>query len=121
MTTPEQVRALIERFERNKDAYAAASYKEAQVRQEFINPMFKLLGWDMDNEQGYAEQYKEVIHEDAIKIGGQTKAPDYGFRIGGSTKFYLEAKKPAVDLKVAVDPAFQLRRYAWTAKLPFPF
>src|SRR5439155_11648086 len=47
-----------------------------------------------------------------------TKAPDYCFRIGGARKFFLEAKKPAVDIKHDVSPAFQLRRYAWTTKLP---
>ena len=72
----------------------------------------------MDNEQGYAEAYKDVIHEAAIKIGGATKAPDYCFRIGGTRKFFLEAKKPAVNIKDDPEPAFQLRRYAWSAKLP---
>lgn len=37
----------------------------------------------MDNEKGYAEAYKDVVHEDAVKVGGLTKAPDYAFRIGG--------------------------------------
>ena len=66
----------------------------------------------------YAEAYKDVIHEDAIKIGGATKAPDYCFRIGGTRKFFVEAKKPSVDLKDDISPAFQLRHYAWSAKLP---
>ena len=59
-----------------------------------------------------------MIHEATLKIGGATKAPDYCFRIGGTQKFYLEAKKPAVNIKEDVSPAFQLRRYAWSAKLP---
>jgi hypothetical protein len=80
--------------------------------------MFGALGWDMENISGYAEAYKDVIHEDAIKIGGATKAPDYCFRIGGTRKFFLEAKKPSVDIKTDAHPAFQLRRYAWSAKLP---
>jgi hypothetical protein len=88
------------------------------LRQQFVNPFFKCLGWDMDNEQGYAEAYKDVIHEDAIKVGGATKAPDYCFRIGGTRKFFLEAKKPTVNIKDDPAPAFQLRRYAWSAKLP---
>src|SRR5437764_5674947 len=50
--------------------------------------------------------------------GGATKAPDYCFRVGGTRKFFVEAKKPALNLKDASDPAFQLRRYAWSAKLP---
>src|SRR5262245_16554424 len=72
----------------------------------------------MDNKRGYAEPYKDVIHEDSIKVGGGTKAPDYCFRIGATRKFFVEAKKPAVNIKDDVSPAYQLRRYAWTAKLP---
>jgi hypothetical protein len=33
------------------------------------------LGWDMDNRLGYAEQYREGVHEDRIKVAGATKAP----------------------------------------------
>jgi predicted type IV restriction endonuclease len=91
---------------------------ETQIRREFIDPFCKALGWDIDNEQGYAEAYKDVVHEDAIKISGSTKAPDYAFRTGGTRKFFLEAKKPSVNIKTDISPAFQLRRYAWSAKLP---
>jgi hypothetical protein len=109
---------LVERFDRNRDAYRSGQYNETQLRREFLDPLFKALGWDIDNEQGYAEAYKDVIHEDAIRVGEATKAPDYCFRIGGSRKFFLEAKTPSVDIKNDVSPAFQLRRYAWTTKLP---
>src|SRR5438034_4272337 len=113
-----EIRELTERFERNKDAYRSPQYNETELRREFLDPFFKALGWDIDNEQGYAEAYKDVIHEDAIKVGEATKAPDYCFRIGGARKFFLEAKKPAVDIKHDVSPAFQLRLCAWTTKLP---
>jgi hypothetical protein len=83
-----------------------------------VDPFFEALGWDVNNRQGYAEAYKDVIHEDAIRVGGATKAPDYGFRIGGVRKFFLESKKPSVNLKDDIPAAFQLRRYAWSAKLP---
>ena len=114
---PPQVLDLIQRFDRNREAYRSPHYNETQVRREFLDPFFKALGWDMDNEQGYAEAYKDVVHEDAIKVGEATKAPDYCFRIGGTRKFLLEAKRPSVDIKNDVSPAFQLRRYAWTVKL----
>ena len=118
MKAPKEIIKLVERFEDNIDAYKSGRYNETQVRLEFINPFFKALGWDVDNVQGWAEAYKDVIHEDAIKIGGTTKAPDYCFRIGGTRKFFLEAKKPSVNIKNDLPPAFQLRRYAWSAKLP---
>ena len=118
MTAPRIIVDLVERFDRNRDAYRAGHYNETQLRREFIDPFFKALGWDIDNEQGNAENYKDVIHEDAIKIGSATKAPDYCFRIGGMRKFFLEAKKPSIDIKGDPGPAYQLRRYAWSGKLP---
>src|SRR6266480_7315994 len=118
MAVPQTVLELIDRCDRNRSAYRSEQYNEARLRIEFLNPLFEALGWDVNNKQGYAEAYKDVIYEDAIKIGGATKAPDYCFRIGGTRKFFVEAKKPALNLKDASDPAFQLRRYAWSAKLP---
>jgi uncharacterized DUF497 family protein len=118
MSVPTKVLELVERFDQNLEAYRQGKYNETQVRLEFINPFFEQLGWDIANKRGYAEAYKEVVHEDAIKVGGATKAPDYSFRIGGVRKFFLEAKKPAVDIKYDTHPAYQLRRYAWSAKLP---
>ncbi len=118
MPAPKEILDLVERFDQHLDAYRNGTYKEAQLRQEFLDPFFRALGWDMDNTQGYAEAYKEVIHEDAVKIGDFIKAPDYSFRIGGTRKFFVEAKKPSVYIKGEPEPAFQLRRYAWSGKLP---
>jgi hypothetical protein len=112
------VERLVEHFARNLELYKRPEYKETQVRVEFIDPLFEALGWDVRNVRGYAEQYKDVVHEDAVKVGGATRAPDYSFRVGGVRKFFMEAKKPAVALKEDVGPAYQLRRYAWSAKLP---
>jgi len=118
MTTPKEILVLVERFARGRDAYRSPAYNETQLRREFLDPFFTALGWDVENRAGWAEPYKEVIHEDAIKIGGFTKAPDYCFRVGGTRKFFVEAKKPAVGIQQDASPAFQLRRYAWSAKLP---
>ncbi len=118
MPAPWEILELVARFEQQLEAYKSGRYNETQVRREFLDPFFKALGWDIDNEQGFAEAYKDVIHEDAIRISGATKAPDYCFRIGGTRKFFLEAKKPSVDIKEDVSPAHQLRSYGWSAKLP---
>ena len=75
MAIPTKISELVERFDRNLEAYKQGKYNETQVRLEFINPFFEELGWDITNKQGYAEAYKEVVHEDAIKVGGATKAP----------------------------------------------
>ena len=118
MPAPDAILKLCETFAGHRDHFRSGNYNEAQLRQEFLDPFFKCLGWDMDNTQGLAPQYRDVIHEDALKIGIHTKAPDYAFTIHGQRKFFLEAKKPSVNIKGDVAPAYQLRRYAWSAKLP---
>lgn len=118
MSASERIKRLTETFDCNLESYKRGSFNEAQVRIEFINPFFEELGWDINNRQGYSEAYKDVIHEDAIKVGGVTKAPDYCFRIGGTRKFFLEAKQPSINLQEDIHPAYQLRRYGWSAKLP---
>lgn len=117
MPVPKTIEELVERFKDNQKAYCAAHYNEAQTRHEFIDAFFETLGWDVNNRKGYSEAYKEVIHEDAIKVKGGTKAPDYCFRIGGNRKFFVEAKRPSINIYDDANPAFQLRRYAWTADL----
>ena len=109
---------LVKHFAANREAYRAPAYKEAHARQEFIDPFFLALGWDVHNSQRAAPDYREVVMEDTLEIAGQKKAPDYVFRVGKARKFFVEAKKPGVDLKKDAQPAYQLRRYAWTAKLP---
>ena len=106
MGLPKEIVDLIERFDRNRESYKSGQYNEMTLRREFLEPFFSALGWDVDNRQGYAEAYKDVVHEDSIKVGGYTKAPDYCFRIGGTRKFFVEAKKPSVCIKEEIPPAF---------------
>jgi type I restriction-modification system DNA methylase subunit len=114
-----KISELVERFEEQLNSYENANYNETLTRIDFIDPFFKALGWDIDNEEGYAEAYREVIHEDKVKVGGVTKAPDYSFRlVGGKRLFFVEAKKPSIAIKEDIQPAFQVRRYGWSAKLP---
>ncbi len=110
---------LVERFHEQLPSYKKSDYNETLVRRDFVDPFFKALGWDVDNSQGYAEAYREVIHEDRVKVSGATKAPDYSFRLpGGKRLFFVEAKKPSIAVKTDILPAYQVRRYAWSAKLP---
>ena len=113
------IEELVIRFNEQIDSYKSGQYNETLTRRDFIDPFFKALGWDIDNSQGYAEAYREVIHEDKVKIGRATKAPDYSFRLGGGKRlFFVEAKKPSIDVKGDITVAYQIRRYGWSAKLP---
>jgi hypothetical protein len=86
MAVPGELHVLIERFDRDPPSYRSAGFNEAQARIDFINPLLGLLGWDVENRRGLPEAYREVVYEDRVKVGGGTKAPDYGFYIDGAGK-----------------------------------
>ena len=111
------IKELVEKFKSNYKQFHSSDYNETLTRQDFINPFFEYLGWDISNKEGLSQTYREVIHEDKLKIGKETKAPDYSFRIGGNRVFFVEAKKPSRNLKEDSDAAYQIRRYAWSGKL----
>ena len=114
----EKITELVSIFEEQHESYHRSAYDEAKTRGDFINKFFKALGWDVDNDAGDAEAYREVIPEDKLKIGGNMKAPDYAFTLSGTRKFFVEAKKPSVIIKTDKLPAYQLRRYGWNARMP---
>ena len=111
------IKELVEKFKSNYKQFHSSDYNETLTRQDFINPFFEYLGWDISNKEGLSQTYREVIHEDKLKIGKETKAPDYSFRIGGNRVFFVEAKKPSRNLKEDSDAAYQIKRYAWSGKL----
>lgn len=114
----QQIKELVEQFKYNLKDYTSWNFNETNTRQQFIDKFFELLGRDVNNHFWRSEQYKEVVLEDKLKIWWQAKAPDYSFRLGGRRIFFVEAKKPSVNIKDDVEPAYQIRRYSWTAKLP---
>ena len=111
----EEVAKLCQYFTTNRQAFLARN--EAQVRQWLIDPLFEALGWDVSNKAMTAPQYREVIPEDSLEVEGQQKAPDYTFRVGTLPKFYAEAKNCGVNIGADPAPAYQLRRYGWSAKV----
>ena len=106
------LQGLKDKFEENLKQYHSELYDEANTRVDFIDKLFEFLDWDVRNDNGYAEQYREVVREDKVRIQGVQKAPDYSFRLAGVRKFFVEAKKPAVRVKTASEPAFQVRPHA---------
>lgn len=113
----EIIKLLIEKFNSQIDYYKTLNYNETQTRQDFINPFFEALGWDIDNKKQQLETYRDVRHEDRIKVKGRTRNPDYSFNIEGKRKFFVEAKKPAIPIRENPEPALQVRNYGWNAGL----
>ena len=116
MSAPQEIINLVNKFKENEELYTNNDFDEENTKIEFINPFFKALGWDVDNEEGNSPQFKEVVFESSLRIGGQIKAPDYCFRLGGTPIFLVEAKKPSEKINTNKDHAYQVRRYGWNAK-----
>jgi type I restriction-modification system DNA methylase subunit len=118
-TAYRRIAELAEKFSSQIESYENEDYNETQTRRDFIDPFFKALGWDIDNEQGFSESFREVLQEFSVKIGTSNKKPDYAFRLGNNKTplFFVEAKKPNVSIKDSFDPALQLRQYGWNGKL----
>jgi len=119
MPAPAKILELVNRFQEHHAAYNSGKYNETQLRRDFLDPFFAGLGWDMNNANSTSEEAREVIQEYSMKIEGRNKAPDYCFRNGAADKFFVEAKKPSVNLKDDARAAFQTRVYGWNRNLPF--
>ena len=113
----EQIAKLCSYFQTNRERFLAQGVKEAHVRQSLIDPFFEALGWDVSNRKMTAPQYREVVPEDSLDVEGRHKAPDYTFRVGTLPKFFTEAKKCGINVGRDPAPAYQLRRYGWSAKV----
>ena len=115
----QDIRKLVEKYEAERKIYLTDRYNETQVRSDFLDPLFELLGWDIKNKAGRPTNEREVILEEPLKAGASenTKKPDYTFRLFAERKFFLEAKKPYVHINDVDAPARQARRYGYTANL----
>jgi len=107
---------LIRKFGSDESHYLSKHYSEAQARIDFITPFFKALGWDVENEAGLPHHQREVIVERGESE--TTGRPDYSFRVGGQTKFFVEAKAPSEPLDTARH-ILQAKGYAWNTRQVF--
>lgn len=134
-----QVRELAARFRRNLGHYRSAEFDETSTREQFINPLFEALGWDVLDHAGRGADRDVVFHSrlvDGSVIAGLeawdddltaeelarrepvVRIPDYAFRHDGRVQFFVEAKKPSITIR-RKGSAFQVKSYAWSQRVPF--
>lgn len=114
-----QIARLISSFHSEKSSFMSSSYNETQFRNDFLTPLLKSFGWDVDNTAGRNQFLRDVIQEESISVADENtkKNPDYTLRVSGHRKLFVEAKKPSVDIFHSSASAFQIRRYGWNANL----
>ncbi len=81
----ERINELINKYDQIKESGEIRKYNEESTKKDFIIPLFKALGWNVDNR---GKSNDSVSAEETIS----KKRVDYGFRINGIPKFFLEAK-----------------------------
>ena len=96
------IRDLVSRYETLTPSQRRA-YNETATRNDFIDPLFEALGWNMHDNA-------EVARELTV---GSRKRVDYSFRIRGVSRFLLEAKSLGEVLEDR--HAQQALDYAWNA------
>ena len=98
---------LMEKFERELSAGRIKEYNEAETKTAFIQPLLKeVLGWNVNDRD-------EVSLEEKISRG----RVDYGLKVEGKTKIFVEAKPPKADLNKHIEQAV---RYGYNRKsVPF--
>ena len=69
MPAPKEILILIELFQHNRDSYCSTQYNETQLRPEFVNPFFKVLGRDADNKQGYVDTWTQAFNGHHMQVG----------------------------------------------------
>ena len=111
-----ELHRLVASFTRQFADLTGPGYAEAQLRDDFLNPLFRALGWDLENKAGHIQNDREVEIESRTDIAGKAKRADYLFRTDGTNRFVCEAKKPRETL--GPKHAFQAKRYAWNKALP---
>jgi len=118
----ERVKQIVNSFRANEQAYVEKSskYNETQVRTDYITPLLEAFGWDTYNKLSKSLDLRDVIEESTVEVGEEklSKKPDYELRVARQRKFFVEAKKPSVNIEKDMSAAFQVRRYGFSASLP---
>ena len=81
----ERIIELISKYEEKKKSGEIKKYNEESTKKDFMQPLFESLGWNFSNR---GKSNDSVSAEETIS----KKRVDYGFRINGVPKFFLEAK-----------------------------
>ncbi len=91
----ENLSKLIERFERELNAGRIRDYNEEATKISFIQPLLgDVFGWNVKN-------HDEVSAEEKTSRG----RVDYGLKLEGKIKLFIEAKPPRADLNKYIEQA----------------
>lgn len=98
-------RELVDKYTHLAEEKELSKYNEEQTKKDFILPLFEILGWNVYNN---LNKNDTVLAEERVS----KKRVDYGFKINGIPKFYLEAKPLSTKLN-KITFVEQAINYSW--------
>ncbi len=103
----ERIIELISKYDQIRKSGEIRKYNEESTKKDFILPLFEALGWNTSNR---GKRNDSISAEEKIS----KKRVDYGFRINGIPKFFLEAKSLKEEF-IQNNPNYvkQAIDYAW--------
>jgi len=110
-----ELERLTASFRKNLSHLKSEAYDESALRNDYLIPFWRALGWDVENIKSATQPLREVQIESRVNIAGKKKRADYLFRTDGIDRFVCEAKKPQESLSDR--DAYQAQRYAFNLKL----
>ena len=102
MVDLDKIKQLVEKYYSLEKEGKLKNYNEEATKKGFIEPLFRALDWDIEN-------LNQVSVEETIS----KKRVDYGFRVDGIPKFFLEAKALREDDIIQLKYVQQAIDYAW--------
>ncbi len=116
------IQELVAGYAAHQKELLSPETNEAAVRQNYIDPFWRALGWDIGDAAQRGPAGADVIIEKIVQTvdanGMRNRRPDYLFRLGGFPRFIVEAKKPSGNLEDK-EAVFQAKQYAWNSTIPF--
>ena len=114
------VQKLAAEFTANKSHYLSPGYQEEEARRDYIDKFWTALGWDVNHHHQTNPYAQEVKVERGVAMSEGRKRADYAFYLAPeykNVKFFVEAKKPSVDI-ANKQSYFQAIRYGWNGGTP---
>ncbi|RPF58212.1 Eco57I restriction-modification methylase domain-containing protein [Abyssicoccus albus] len=106
-----KIKKLIDKFS-DLSTEQIRNINEQTLRQEYLDIFLKELGWDVTNSDNLPYSERSVIIEEFVS---EAERPDYSLRKYGQSKFFLEAKRPKIDILTHQNSILQAKKYAWNA------
>ena len=67
---------LVVKFEKEFKAVTDPGYLEARLRDDYLNPLIRALGWDLENHAGLIQIKREIEIESRTDVAGRAKRAD---------------------------------------------